>query len=339
MLTSQQLEQIKEHLERAQNPLFLFDNDVDGLCSYIILKKHIGRGKGFPIKTFPAIAESTIRKVEEFNSDYVFVLDHSIISDEFLNELEMKNIPLVIIDHHKLEVDNLKDRAEVFNSYPSGEPTTYLCYNVFKDKSDRELTLVGCTADIFKPDFAKEYSKEKPLLYNSEIDTFDILFKTEIGKIARMINAGLRDSTTNVVKLMKHLEKINSIEELLYETKDTQNLHYKFNKINEYIKKTIKKAKLIQDKIIILEYSGESSISSEIANELLFKYRKKFILTAFRKPEAYNISVRGKNAKKILLKAIEDIENAAGGGHEEACGGRIPLDSWEEFRKKLISLV
>lgn len=32
MLTEKQISEIREHLEKAQNPLFFFDND-DGLCS------------------------------------------------------------------------------------------------------------------------------------------------------------------------------------------------------------------------------------------------------------------------------------------------------------------
>ena len=31
MLTEKQLKEIREHLEKAQNPVFFFDNDADGL--------------------------------------------------------------------------------------------------------------------------------------------------------------------------------------------------------------------------------------------------------------------------------------------------------------------
>jgi single-stranded DNA-specific DHH superfamily exonuclease len=35
MLTEAQLDSIRGHLERAQNPIFFFDNDADGLCSFL----------------------------------------------------------------------------------------------------------------------------------------------------------------------------------------------------------------------------------------------------------------------------------------------------------------
>ena len=46
MLTNKQIEEIKEHLEKAQNPLFFYDNDADGLCSFLLLRRYLGRGKG-----------------------------------------------------------------------------------------------------------------------------------------------------------------------------------------------------------------------------------------------------------------------------------------------------
>ena len=49
-LTKKQISEIREHLESAQNPFFLFDNDQDGLCSFLLLQKFLRRGKGFPVK-------------------------------------------------------------------------------------------------------------------------------------------------------------------------------------------------------------------------------------------------------------------------------------------------
>ena len=46
MLSEKQMQELKEHLDRAQNPLFFFDNDADGLCSFLLLARYIGRGKG-----------------------------------------------------------------------------------------------------------------------------------------------------------------------------------------------------------------------------------------------------------------------------------------------------
>ena len=55
MLTENQIEEIKEHLDKAQNPLFFFDNDGDGLCSFLLLQRFIKKGKGVAIKSFPEL--------------------------------------------------------------------------------------------------------------------------------------------------------------------------------------------------------------------------------------------------------------------------------------------
>ena len=83
MLTQEQLNQIRENLEASQNPLFFFDNDVDGLMSFLILRRAIGRGKGVAIKSFPDLKEQYVKKVEELNPDAVFILDKAELSKEF----------------------------------------------------------------------------------------------------------------------------------------------------------------------------------------------------------------------------------------------------------------
>ena len=71
MLSKEKLQEIKKLLESSQNPLFLFDNDQDGLCSFLILQRFIGRGKGFPVKQAP-MTKDYFRKINELNPDYIF---------------------------------------------------------------------------------------------------------------------------------------------------------------------------------------------------------------------------------------------------------------------------
>jgi len=49
MINKEEINEIKNQLESSQNPLFLFDNDADGLCSFLILKRCINRGHGVTI--------------------------------------------------------------------------------------------------------------------------------------------------------------------------------------------------------------------------------------------------------------------------------------------------
>ena len=94
MLTLKQIKEIWEHLEKAQNPLFFFDNDNDGLTSFLLLQRYIGRGKGIAIKSFPDLEATYYRRVLELKPDYIFILDKHSVSKEFLEKV-LPNIAII----------------------------------------------------------------------------------------------------------------------------------------------------------------------------------------------------------------------------------------------------
>lgn len=62
MLTTKQVNEIIEHLEKAQNPIFFYDNDADGLCSFLLLNRFLQRGKGVAVKSYPSMDVSYFKK-------------------------------------------------------------------------------------------------------------------------------------------------------------------------------------------------------------------------------------------------------------------------------------
>ena len=339
MLTKNQLEEIKKHLESSQNPLFFFDNDVDGLCAFLILRRALDRGKGIAIKSFPELKEQYIRKVEELNPDRVFILDKAEVSPEFIDKVKQKGLEIIWIDHHESKTKKeVIEKTNYYNSLPTAEPTTYIAQKVFNRKNDVWLATIGCISDVFMPEFASELEKTNPELINSKLDAFDILNSNEIGKIIRILNFGLMDTTTNVVKMIKFLFNARSPQDILEENPRTRNMHRRYNQLNDFFKKQIEKAESKFDKkkkVIFFSYSGNTSMSSEIANRLLFNHKDKLIVVAFKRPDKVNISIRGENALEITKKAIENIEGATGGGHEEATGAMVPLDDFEKFKENI----
>ena len=338
MLSRQDLDKIKDYLESSQNPLFFFDNDADGLCSFILLQRAIGRGKGVVIKSFPELDKSYLRKIEELNPDCVFILDKPLVSQEFIDGVKEKNLPLVWIDHHKLENREIDTEIEYFNSCPSSEPTTYLAQKVFSKKEDEWIAIVGCIGDHFMPEFAERYSEENPELLNTIKSPFDCMYRTEIGKITQMLNFGLQDTTTNVIQMLRLLLKAKSPIDILEENANTRNLHYRYAKLKKQMEITLNKTQKLNN-LILLEYGGENSMSSELSNRLIYENPDKYILVIYKKQGSGNISVRGKKAKEVLLKSIKDIEGATGGGHEEACGARVPSENLDEFKNNFEKIV
>ncbi len=342
MISPTQLQEIREHLENSQNPLFFFDNDVDGLCSFLILRRAIGRGRGVAIKSFPDLKEQYLKKVEELNPDAIFILDKAELSKEFAIGAEEKGIPIIWIDHHETKTSQeIIDKTFYYTSYPSSEPVTYIAQKVFDKQEDLWLAIIGCIGDVYMPDFAQKFAEENPELFNSKVSAFDALNSTEIGKIIRMLNFGLMDSITNVVKLIKYLFNAKNAYDILEENQYTKQLHKKYNQLNEFLNKQTEKAENIFDEnspLIFFSYSGNTSMSSEIANKLCYNHPDKLVVVAFKRPEKANISIRGKNALEITKKAIENIEGATGGGHVEATGAMVPIDDFEKFKENIKKL-
>lgn len=161
MLTKLQVKRIRNRLEEFSNPLFLFDNDPDGLCSFLLLQRYLGRGKGVPIKSFPALSIDYFRRVGELGCDSVVILDKPNVSEEFFAAAREINIPIIWIDHHETE-SKIPEYVEYYNSVyakkSSSVPTTVLCYQISKAKDDLWIMIVGAISDRYLP---REYSEDR----------------------------------------------------------------------------------------------------------------------------------------------------------------------------------
>ena len=345
MLSQKQLGEIKEHLLKAQNPIFFFDNDPDGLCSFLILQRYIQKGVGIPIRSFPEMNVDYFKKVEEYKSDYVFILDKPLVSKLFFEEIRKINIPVVWIDHHKMENIFVPDFVNYFNSFSlvenkkeiNNEPTTYLCYKSTLKKEDLWIAVIGCISDRFTPEFYEEFKKNYPdLSYNSK-DAFEIFYNSPIGTMSKLISFGLKDSITNINKMLKFLISTKSPYELLEETNKNREMYYKFNQISKKLKKLVEKAVSLadEDKILFFQYGGDLSISSDLSNELNYLFPNKIIVVIYVSGVKANISVRGEKVKELILDVLKGIPNSSGGGHENAIGAQVRIEDIEKFRELL----
>jgi len=342
MLTKAQVEEIKEHLDKSQNPLFFFDNDVDGLCSFLLLQRYIGRGKGVPIKSFPEMTADYFRKINELNADYIFILDKPIISNEFFEKVEEVNIPIVWIDHHDTDKEKIPKFVNyynpLFNKSKNNEPVTALCYQITNNKKDLWLAIVGCIADNFIPNFYSDFEKKYSELAIKSDNAFGIFYKSQIGKISQILSFALKDRTSNVISMLRFLMKVKTPYEVLEKNNKNHTMHERFNQINNRHQKLLKKAKekvKDSDKFLFFQYGGDLSMSSDLANELIYSFPNKIIVVIYLKGIKANISARGKGVRKIILEAIKNLEGARGGGHENAVGAQVKIEDIEIFKKNL----
>ncbi len=344
MLTENQIKEIREHLEKAQNPVFYYDNDADGLCSFLLLRRFLGRGKGVAIRSFPELDKHYARKVQELKGDYVFILDKPVLSEEFVKEIDKMNLPCVWIDHHDMPSQDYSKYSNFYtynvsrNKEKSAEPVSYLCYEIIgKKKEEMWISLMGCIADHYLPEFAKKFEKDYPEMWGKNIEKpFEAYFGTEIGKMADALNFGLKDSTTHIVQMQNYLLECKSPNDVLAEHSGNINLRKRYKDMRKKYSALIEKAKEAKHgEMIMFEYGGDLSISSNLSNELSYLYPKKIIMVAFKKGTVANISLRGKKIREVLDKVLKQMQHASGGGHEDAVGARIRLEDLEKFKELL----
>jgi len=344
MLSNKQLGKIKEHLEKAQNPLFLFDNDVDGLASFMIMRRAFDRGKGVAIKSSPDLNISYLRKINELNPDYIFILDQPLVSDEFFEEVNKLNLPIVWIDHHDLGI-KAPDYVDYYNSATDEKgdikPTTYICYKAVGKKEDEWIAFLGCVSDGFYPEFSSDVEKKYPDLTTSCKSAFECVYETKLGKIIRILSFGLKDRTTNVINMLRFLVSVKGPYDIFEENTKTKSFHTRFGQIEEKYRKLVDKAKEdIEGDLIYFQYGGDLSISAEIANELFYLYPKKVIVVAYISGSRANISMRGsQDIRKLTEKAIEGLEGATGGGHIHATGAQVLIEDLPKFKARIETLV
>ena len=186
-------------------------------------------------------------------------------------------------------------------------------------------------------EFASEFAKRYPEFWAESKEPFDAYYKSEIGKIAQALNFGLKDSTSNIIHLQNFLISCKGPEEVFLEVQSNHNFRKRYRNIRRKYDSLLEKAKeCVFDKVIFFSYSGDLSISADISNELSYFNKDKYIGVAYKNGVVSNISLRGKNVKGILEKVLKNLQDATGGGHEDAVGARIRTEDLDKFKELFI---
>ena len=156
------LKEIHQQIQDSVNPIIFFDDDPDGLASFLFIKKHFNKGRGIPIKSSPKLDELYLRKIEEFHPDLIIVLDKPVITQDFVDQIK---VPLIWIDHHP--VQNVKG-VKYFNPLLLDEkdirPTSYWCYKLTEENP--WIAMVGIIADWSLADLGEFSAKYPDLILN-----------------------------------------------------------------------------------------------------------------------------------------------------------------------------
>jgi len=331
MVPRKKIQEIREFLNNARKPLFFYDDDPDGLASYLLLKRKIKKGYGVALKSGPGNESLYVRKVKEYNPDIVFILDKPVVSQETLDKI---NKPIVWIDHHEpLKRNNVIYFNPLSYGEKDGISTSYWCYQVVEQ--DLWIALVGICGDWNVPiDLIKKFEHKE--LLGKPKEPGDILYNSKYGVLVNVFSFILKGRTSEVRKCVETLAKIESPIEILKQTTSKGNFIWKrYEKVGKEFNKLKRKAMETKadGKMFIFTYpSGTSSFTGILSNELMYRNKSKVVVVGRIKEEDVIMSVRSSTVKiRDKFKASVEKANGYGGGHEFACGGSVPVGDFHKF--------
>ena len=331
---------IKEELDTCNNPLFFFDDDPDGLCSFLLLYRYKKEGHGIVVKAKPYLNMDFILKINEYQPHKIFILDMPNVSQDFIDAAK---VPVIWIDHHPPQ-----DRTSVVYINPRLTdqeivPTSYMCYTAVQQ--DMWIAMIGCIGDWFIPPFIDEFLQKYGYLAEKKYEAPpEYLFETKIGELVKLFSFNLKGKTSEAHKAIKIFCRIKDPQEILkQETAQAKYVYKKYEKINEMYKQLKQRAFDAEKKdkkkpfLVFLYEENQISLTKDLSNELLYRFPKKIIILGRNKGGEVKCSLRsGTNHSldKALAKALIGIQGY-GGGHEHACGCCIKEEDFPQFLNAL----
>jgi hypothetical protein len=328
--------QLRKELSDANKPLIFFDDDPDGLASFLLLYRFKQEGRGIVVKSTPKLTKADANKVAEYGPDKVFVLDLPMVEQDFVDSAK---VPVIWLDHHKpVKLSGLL----YFNprSYDEGlyYPTSLIAYNIVKQ--DIWIAAAGVTGDFLVPPFLEEFKQLYPDYVGDQNTPQGLLFHTKLGKLVKVFSMVLKGPTSKVMQCVKILTRIEHPDEIMEQTTDRGKFIWKyFSKHYRGYERLLEEALghyRAEDRIFLYVYpSDKLSLSADLAMELIYRHPDKIVMVAREKNGEMKLSIRSNGLKidRILEVALQGLKGY-GGGHEYACGANIAQEDFEIFLER-----
>ncbi len=338
MLTDTQIAELRSALEAAKNPLFLHDDDADGLCSFLLLYRLHREGKNMLVQAGPSVDARFLRKVREMQPDAIFILDVPIVEQEFIDGVHtlFPSCSIYWIDHHQpLEQNGVHYYNPRIKDPQAYIPTTRMAWQVSGREQDLWIAAAGCLADYYLPDFLDEFIKHYPNFLSGKTDLATALYKEPVGKLVKLFFFLLKGPASEVRQSIKVLSRLTSPDEIFQQqTAQGKFLCRRFEFLNKHYEELLQQARKAagRGKVLLFHYTEKQwSFTANLANELASLYPQKVILICRKKGEEFKCSIR---AGFPILPAVEHALQGVqgyGGGHENACGAVVHEKDWERF--------
>ncbi|MBD3318565.1 hypothetical protein GF342_01510 [Candidatus Woesearchaeota archaeon] len=325
MVAVELITKARSFLSSAKNPLYLFDDDADGICAYLLLYRAFREGRAYLVKSKPHITASHATLVRD--EDALVVLDVALMDQEFVDVVKR---PVLWIDHHPCqEIDKVLLVNDVSVS------TAAMCYQIVK--RDLWLAAVGSIDDHLWPPFIDEFKQQYADLLGTVHDLGHARFDAPVGVIARVISFSLKGDSKTVKRSLQALQRVKSPYEILgQETVDARWLWARYLDVHDELLKIKEQAMRVEpeDGLWVFVYTpGRFSITKDLANEMMYRKSLPVLLLGRLRRERIVCSLRSRSdipLATLLKTALQGIEGY-GGGHRNACGASIAREDFDRF--------
>lgn len=327
------IEEIRNVLEKAEKPLFIIDDDPDGVCAYLLLKKYLKKGEFVLVKSAPIIGEEFLEHVHKKQPDVIIILDIANVSEEFLDGTRT---PIVWIDHHEpkhpknalyYNPRNYDDEAYV--------PTSECAWNIVQDYD--WIAAIGIMEDWKIPPFIDRLIKEYPDLIRKTENPGELRFATEFGRVGMIIRASLKGQDADCRTCIKLFENITSPYDFEKQPDKymlpLKKYHDMKRELDSLLEDADKKAEKTKDMIIYgYRHVGVYALTGILAEYLSYLNPDKLVLIGREKGGYYRMAIRAKRGDiNVALQRAFEGSAGRGGGHKLSCGGSIPSHEFEDF--------
>ncbi len=327
------LSQIRETLDDASQPLIFYDDDCDGLASFLQVYKYVGDGRGVPVKDSPGVEERYLRMVEESQPDLVVVLDKPYIDEEFLDQIGQR---VLWVDHH--EPQRVDGDVLYFNPRRDDDgdnrPTSYWLYRALQ--RHLWIAMVGIVGDWCYPeDLADAFRDLYPGLLPEDVESpEEAIHDTKLGELVRIFNFNLKGTVQETLEAVDVLQRVDGPEEILEQrSQHGEYLYQNYLGLQHAYQDLLEEVSVGDGDVLVFTYPDEGdSFTGELSNELLYRHPEKVILVGRRDKGLYKCSLRSSDIDiaEILDDCLQQVDGS-GGGHTHACGCAIAVDDFDTF--------
>jgi single-stranded DNA-specific DHH superfamily exonuclease len=321
--------QARDAIEKASNPIIFFDDDADGIASFLLLQRVLGDTLYAPVKKRPNLGTTLSSLATQLGADLKIVLDVAVLDDVFLRTPPQT----VWIDHH----DEQDPRGAIYLN--GSVPTSILVYELMG--GPKWIAAAGAVGDYHIPSFIDEVREEHPELVPPFERVEDLLFSSPLGELALIFETCVKGTVRDARRKLDVLRRIREPEELL-EATTTEGIIIRRayerdrEEYRRFLTEAIEQAQGSEALFVYRYAHSGHTFTAQLSNELAYKLPDHVIIVAAEYAGAYRLSIRSQSRElpELLARSLKGIEGS-GGGHPHACGANVRSEDFERFIKNL----